>query len=121
MALTVNDAFLRIQAAGQVNRGQLQAAAAKVCRILTDGDGMLVDDAVNTVIGVLQLRKMAQRTDLIANGQSAAGLNAREDPFLFFNLLFHLASISFDFYSTALMAFRRSSYSSNAGSSGWAF
>ena len=46
---------LRIQAAGNIQRGQFQAAAAEVRRVLAHGDGVLVHDAVDAVVVILQL------------------------------------------------------------------
>ena len=88
MALAVKNAFLRINAAGQIQRCQFQTAAAQIRRVLPDGDGMLIHHAVKAIVGILQFCKAAQRTDIIAQGQRAAGLYAgKNDRFAF---LFHM-------------------------------
>ena len=88
MALAVEDGLFRIDTAGQVQRCQLQAAAAEIRRILAHGDGVLVHDAVDAVILVLQGGEAAQRADIVAQGQDAAGLDSGKN-YLFFSLFFH--------------------------------
>ena len=75
MALAVKDRLLRVQAAGQIQRRQFQAAAAEIRRVLPHGDGVLIHDAVDAVILILQLRKAAERADIVAQGQHTAGLD----------------------------------------------
>ena len=42
---------------------------AQLLRILTHGDRVLVNDAVNTVIVILHVYPLTQRTHIVANGQ----------------------------------------------------
>ena len=54
MALAINQALLRVQAAGQVNGHQLLAAAAQGGGVLPDGNGMHVHHAVDAIVIILQ-------------------------------------------------------------------
>ena len=84
VALAVDEAALGIDAAGDIDGGQLHAAAAQVGGILPDGDGVHVHDGVDAVIVVLQFGEVPQRADVVAQGQRTGGLDAGEnDRFLF--------------------------------------
>ena len=50
-------------------------------RVLTDGDGVEVDDGIKAVVLVFQQLKIAQRADIIAQGQVAGGLYAGKNTF----------------------------------------
>ena len=75
MALDEHDVLLRIKAAGDVLRQLLQRSAAQVCRYLTDGDGVHIDDAVQAVVFVLKRDPVLDRTHIRAERQIAAGLD----------------------------------------------
>ena len=48
-------------------------------RILPDGDGVLVDDAIDAVVARLQLREAADGAEIVAEMQIAGRLDARKD------------------------------------------
>ena len=77
MALGVDDILLGIQAAGNVERGQLRRAAAQGGRLLAHGQRMQISHAEQAIIILLQQLKVAQRADIVANGERAGGLNGR--------------------------------------------
>ena len=64
MALDKHDILLRIQTAGDVLRQLVDAPAAERGRILPDGDGVHVDDAVQAVVVVLQVDPVFNRAHI---------------------------------------------------------
>lgn len=79
MALHEHGAARRVDAERQVLRGRHQCAAAQGLGILRHGDGVLVDDAEERLVTVLQLRPVRDGTQGIAEVQGVGGgLGARE-------------------------------------------
>ncbi|MNY35179.1 hypothetical protein D3C86_1695660 [compost metagenome] len=76
MRLHKDGALLRIDAAGQIQRQRIQRSLAQFFRVLTYGDGVQIDDAVDAVVIVLQLDPLTQRTHVVANAQFAGRLRA---------------------------------------------
>ena len=64
-----DSAFLRVDAAGQIQRQGVQRRLAQLLRILAHGDGVLVHDAIDAVVIVLHVYPLTQRTHVVANGQ----------------------------------------------------
>ncbi|MNP24080.1 hypothetical protein D3C76_1168220 [compost metagenome] len=67
--LNEDGAFLRIDTAGQIQRKGVERRFTQLLRILAHGNGMLVNDAVDTVIVILHVHPLTQRTHIVANGQ----------------------------------------------------
>ena len=72
--------LLRVQASCQVQGRHLLAAFPQGLGILRNRDGVLVYDAENRLVVVLDFRPVAQRTQVVADVQRAGGLHARKDP-----------------------------------------
>ena len=58
-------------------------------RILPHGEGMLVHDAIDAVVIILQGAPVAQRADVVAECRYACGLDAAEYDLFTLCLLFH--------------------------------
>ena len=86
MALAIDEALFGVQAAGDVDGGQLHAAAAQVSGILPHGDGVHVHNAVDAVIVILQGGEILQRADVVAQRERTGGLDAGENNRLFLRL-----------------------------------
>lgn len=67
--LNEDSAFLRVDAAGQIQRQGVQRRLTQLLRILAHGDGVLVHDAIDAVVIVLHVYPLTQRTHVVANGQ----------------------------------------------------
>ena len=81
VGLEEDDVLFRVEAAGEENGQRAQAGLAQLRRVLTDGDGVEVDDGIKAVVLVFQQLKIAQRADIIAQGQVAGGLYAGKNTF----------------------------------------
>ena len=93
MALDEHDVLLRVQAAGDI-LGQLgHRTAAQLRRILPDGDGMHIHDAVNAVIFILEGHPVLDGAHVRTQGQFAAGLDTAENS-LFPSLVFHKSHLA---------------------------
>ncbi len=79
--LDEHDVLLRVEAAGDILRQLLQAAAAEIGRDLPDRDRVHVDDAVDAVILVLQRDPVFDRAHIRPKRQIAARLNAGKNAF----------------------------------------
>ena len=91
MALDEHDVLLRVQAAGDI-LGQLgHGTAAQFRRILADGNGMHIHDAVNAVIFILKSHPVLDRAHIRAERQFTAGLDTTENP-LFPYFVFHAST-----------------------------
>ena len=94
MGLDKNGILLRIQTAGDISRDLGQGPFAQGRRVLAHGDGMQVGHEPVTVELIRQLRPVLDRTQIIAQMQLAAGLDAGEkDLFLVFHLKKHLLRV----------------------------
>ncbi|MNT73566.1 hypothetical protein D3C72_2122900 [compost metagenome] len=69
-------ALLRIDAAGQIQRQRVQRSFAQFFCVLTYGDRMQINDAVDAVIIVLHFLPLTQGTHVVANGQFTGRLCA---------------------------------------------
>ena len=69
MRLDENGAFFRIDTACQIQRQRIERCFTQLLRILTNGDGMLVNDAVDAMVVILHAHPLTQRTHIVANGQ----------------------------------------------------
>ena len=83
MALHEQDALFGVDAARQQQRGRLTRAAAQIGRVLAHGDGVQVHHGIQAVVIVLQLRPVAHRADVIADGERSGRLDSAEYTFLF--------------------------------------
>ena len=79
VALDEDDAPDRVQAAGDILGQLLQGAPAQQGRVLADGDGVHVHDAVDAVVLILKGDPVLDGSHIRAQGQIAAGLDAAED------------------------------------------
>ncbi len=87
LALIEDDASLGIDAGGQISGGHLAGVSTQQGRVLPDGDGVQVDDAVDALVLVLQRNEVSDRTQVVAQVQVAGRLNAGKNP-LHVKLLF---------------------------------
>ncbi|MNH04982.1 hypothetical protein D3C79_642920 [compost metagenome] len=79
MRLHEDGTFLWIDATGQVQRQRIQGGFTQLLCILTHGDGMQIDDAVDAIKLVLQLHPLAQRPHVVADSQFTGRLRAAEN------------------------------------------
>ena len=82
LALVEDDVFLRVDAAGEERRGHLARRVRQFLRLLPDGDGVHVDDAIDAVVIVLQRHEFRDRAEIIAEVQVAGRLHAGKYPLL---------------------------------------
>jgi hypothetical protein len=82
LALVEDDVLCRIDAAGKKRRGDLAGRLGQLGRVLPDRDGVHVDDAIDAVVAVLQLDKLLDRAEIIAEMQVAGRLHAGEHALL---------------------------------------
>ena len=73
VALDKEQAFVQVDAAGQHQRVGREGVGLELLRVLADSDGVLVDDAVGAVVLVLQRAPVFDRTQVVAQGECAAG------------------------------------------------
>ena len=85
LALVEHDVLLRIDAGGDEGRGHLAGVARELGRAAPDvhplRDRVHVDDAIDAVVGLLQLHEVDDRAEVIAEMQIARRLDARKNPF----------------------------------------
>ena len=81
MGLDEEDGLLRVDAAGHQLGKELNGLAAEGGGVLTDGDGVLIHHAVDAVVLILHGHPVAQRTQIVAQMEGAAGLDAAENDF----------------------------------------
>ena len=80
MALDEGDTLFRVNAAGQHQRIGRQGILFECLWVLANGDCVLVDDAVGTVVFVLELAPVFDSAQIVAQGKGSAGwLDAGED------------------------------------------
>ena len=84
MALHKQDVFLGVDAHRQQQGGQFAGAATQLGGVLAHGQRVQVRHHIQAVVVRLQQRPVAHRTDIVAQGGRAGGLNARENAFAFF-------------------------------------
>ena len=82
VALNEQRVLLRVQAAGNVLGQLLQRPPPQVRRVLPDGDGVQVRHKIETVVFLRPLGPISNGTQIAAQGQIAAGLDAGEHPLL---------------------------------------
>ena len=68
-------ALCGVYPAGDEQRHQLERVAAERRRLLPHGDGVQVRHGVDAVEFILQLRKVADGADIVADGDGAARLD----------------------------------------------
>ena len=88
MALNEHDVLLGVQAAGNILGKLCHGPAAQLRRVLANGDGMHIHDAIDAIIFILQVHPALDRAHIRSQGQLTAGLDSAEDS-LFPNLVFH--------------------------------
>ena len=76
LALVEDDVLLRIDAAGDEGGGHLADRLRQLGRVLPDRDGVQVDDAIDAVVGLLQLDELHDRAEIVAEMQVAGRLHA---------------------------------------------
>ena len=81
VGLKEDDVLFRIEAAGEEDGQRAQAGLAQLRGILADGDGVEIDNGIKAVVFVLQQLKIAQRANIIAQGQVAGGLYSGKNAF----------------------------------------
>ncbi|MNN60814.1 hypothetical protein D3C81_1760190 [compost metagenome] len=69
-------AFLRIDTTGQIQRQRIERGLTQFFCILTYGDRMQVNDAVDAVVIILHFFPLTQCTHVVANGQFTGRLRA---------------------------------------------
>ena len=79
VGLNEDGAFLRVDTARQIQRQRVQRGLTQLLRVLTNGNRVLVNDAVNAVVIVLHVYPLTQRTHIVANGQFTGGLCATKN------------------------------------------
>ena len=72
-------AGLRIDAGGQVERGDLENLGAQFGRVLIDCDGMQVHDAENALVIVLDAHPVFERAQIVSDVKISGGLHSGED------------------------------------------
>ena len=80
LALVEDDMRLGVDAGGDEGRRHLAGRGGELLRILPDRDRMHVDDAIDAVVGRLQLDEALDGAEIVAEMQVAGGLDARKDP-----------------------------------------
>ena len=106
MALDEGNALLWVNAAGKHQRIGGQGVVFQLLRVLTDGDGVLVDNAVCAIIFVLKQSPVFNSAQVVAQGESAAGrLDAGEDDLFAFRFVFGDVHIVFHNSSFFLLSF----------------
>ena len=78
MALDEERAVLGIEAEGEQRRGHLAGARAQDVGIVGGGQGVVVDDAVDRLVLVLQAHVVADRAEVVAEVDDAGRLDAAE-------------------------------------------
>jgi hypothetical protein len=73
-------AHRRIEPRGEEGDDHLPPAAGEERRIVGDGDGVVVDDADDRVVPVLQRDPVLHRAEVISDVQLAGRLDPTEDP-----------------------------------------
>ena len=80
LALVEHDVLLRIDAGGDEGRGHLPGVAREFGRAAPDRTGlrqrMHVDDAIEAIMGLLQLHEIDDRAEVIAEMQITCRLDA---------------------------------------------
>ena len=79
MGLDKDDALLRVQPTGDKLGIKFQGLPAQGRRVLADGDGVLIGDAIDGVIVLLQGNPVAQSPQVIAQGDLPTGLGGAEN------------------------------------------
>ena len=92
MALDEHDILLGVQTAGNILCQLVDAALAQQGRLLTDGNGVHIHDAVQAVKLILQCHPILDGTHIRAQCQFTGGLDAAENPLF---LLFHNNDLAF--------------------------
>ena len=78
VALHEHGRHVGVEADGEQHRGELDRALADHARLLGDGEGVEVDDAVEGVVLVLVLRPRPQRPEVAPEVDVAGWLDARQ-------------------------------------------
>ena len=85
LTLVEHDILSGIDAAGEECRGDLADRERQFARILPDGDGVQVDDAVDAIKTILQLDKALDGAEIIAEMEIASRLHAGKNQLLEFH------------------------------------
>ena len=80
LGLDEHGGALRVDAAGEVERGDLERLLAQHggLDVLRHGERVEIDDAEEVLVGVLEVLPLEQGAQVVADVQRAAGLDARE-------------------------------------------
>ena len=105
MALDKQQAFFRIDAAGDILGQHFQRLTTKSRRFLTHSDGMEIHHAEDAPVFLLQSHPVAHGPQVIAQGQLARGLHAAEHRFgpgslLCFGFLFLFYFFFYHFFTS---------------------
>ena len=79
LALVEDDVLLGVDPAGDEGRRDLARVVAQRQRVLRHGDGVQIDDAIEAVMGLLQLDEFDDGAEIVAKMQIAGGLHAGKD------------------------------------------
>ena len=81
LALVQDDVLLRIDACCDEGRCDLADIAGQFGRVLPDGNGMQIHNAVDAVVGVLEFDEVDDGAEIVAEVQIARRLDARKNQF----------------------------------------
>src|SRR5262249_39339266 len=81
LRLVEHDMRLRVDAAGDEGRRDFPDARLQLLRLLRQGDGVEIDDAVDAVVSLLQLDEFDDRAKIISKMEVSRRLYARKNPF----------------------------------------
>ena len=81
LALVKHDMFFRIDAARDEGRRHFPDARLQFVRLLRKRDGVKIDDAIDAVVGFLQLDEFRDRAEIISKMQVSRGLHAGKNSF----------------------------------------
>ena len=69
VGLNEDGALFRVNTAGQIQRQGVERRFTQRLRVLTNGDGVLVNDAIDAVVVILHVNPLTQRTHVVTDGQ----------------------------------------------------
>ena len=79
MRLHEDGGNVRINASRDIHGGAFARLLPQLGRILGDGDGVQIDDAIEAVVVMLHFDPLLQRAEVVADGEVARGLDAGQD------------------------------------------
>ena len=99
MALDEQGVLLGVKAAGDVLGQLLQGAAAQICGVLPNGNGVQICHEVEAIVVVCPLGPVLHSAQVAAQGQVSGGLDAGEHSFLLLYYFTHNKRFLFQFFS----------------------